>query len=67
MRCITSVKYDVLMNEEARENIVPGRGLRQGDHLSPFIFVLCTEALLSRRNHAEKQKKKDNGDASRMR
>ena len=28
MRCITSVKYKVLMNSEPRGNIVPGRGLR---------------------------------------
>ena len=52
MRYITSVKYKVLMNGEPREIIVPGKGLRQGDHLSPFIFILCTEALVSLLNHA---------------
>ena len=45
------------MNGEARGNIVPGRGLRQGDPLSPFIFILCTEALVSLLNHAENQGK----------
>ena len=57
MRCITSVKYKILMNGEPRGNIVPGRGLRQGDPLSPFIFILCTEALVSLLNQAENQGK----------
>ena len=47
MRCITTVKYKVLMKGEPRGNIVPGRGLQQGDLLSSFIFILCTEALVS--------------------
>ncbi|XP_033143430.1 uncharacterized protein LOC117132712 [Brassica rapa] len=57
MRCITSVKYKVLMNGEPRGNNVPGRCLRQGDPLSPFIFILCTEALVSLLNQAENQGK----------
>ena len=54
---ITSVKYKVLMNEEPRGNIVPGIGSCQGDPLYPFIFILCTEALVSLLNQAENQGK----------
>ena len=53
MRCITSVKYKVLMNGQSRGNIESGRGLRQRDPLSPFIIILCTEALATLLNHAE--------------
>ena len=56
MRCITTVKYKVLMNGQPRRNIVPEGG-RQEDPLSFFIFSLCTEALVSLLNHAENQGK----------
>ena len=57
MCCITLAKYKVLMNGQPRINISPERCLHQGDPLSPFIFILCTEALVSLLNHAESQGK----------
>lgn len=54
MRCVTSVTYSVLVNERAHGFIKPERGIRQGDPLSPFLFILCAEALVNILNKVER-------------
>jgi hypothetical protein len=53
MRCITSVRYQVRINGECTDVIIPERGLRQGDPLSPYLFLICAECFSSMLNRAE--------------
>ncbi|KAK1584321.1 hypothetical protein Q3G72_031946 [Acer saccharum] len=45
MWCISSVSFKIAMNGEVTDSFNPGCGIRQGDPLSPHIFVLCMEKL----------------------
>lgn len=45
LQCINTISYSVLINGSLGEVFFPSRGIRQGDCLSPYIFILCMEVL----------------------
>ncbi|KAI5351228.1 hypothetical protein L3X38_004119 [Prunus dulcis] len=45
MHCISSVRYKAILNGELTADFSSKCGIRQGDPLSPYIFVLCMEKL----------------------
>ena len=57
MQCVSTVTYSILLNGEPKGFIEPSKGLRQGDPLSPFLFLFCVEGLNALLNKAV-----DNGE-----
>jgi hypothetical protein len=53
MKCVSTVSYRFRINGELTNTVLPGRGLRQGDPISPYLFLLCAEGFSAMLNKAK--------------
>ncbi|WOG87677.1 hypothetical protein DCAR_0206908 [Daucus carota subsp. sativus] len=47
MQCVTTARYKITHSGREFGDIIPQRGLRQGDPMSSYLFLVCMEGLSS--------------------
>lgn len=45
LECVSSTRASVLFNGGRLDQFLPSRGIRRGDLILPYIFILCMEYL----------------------
>ena len=57
MTCVRTISYSVVVHGQPYGKILPTRGIRQGDPLSPYFFILCAEGLSFLLQKAEQEQR----------
>lgn len=57
MNCVKSVTYQILINGSPSEKIELDKGIRQGDPISPMLFLICMEEFSSNLMKMERENK----------
>lgn len=51
-QCLSIVNFTLLLNGTKSASFSPSRGIRQGDPLPPYLFILCNEIMARLINRA---------------